>query len=283
MEVRPLGVSFGVEIKALNLSTPLDRATLESVNTAFVDNAVVCFRDQSFSGPAAMLDAVAKLGCPMAPVTATYRLPGFETIEALTNHAVDKRSGDTTPLKRGGSWHTDHSNLEQPPKATVLYAIKVPAEGGNTEFVNLQLAYAALDPSLKTQLRGRSAFHAYLSRRAPRKLLTRTPEEEQGSSGCWQPLVREHPETGRPGLYLNPMRCDAVNGMSQAAGDELLDQLYNHCEQARFQYSHEWRPGDVLMWDNRSVLHRATFDFDQSKRRYLHRIMLKGERAKLAT
>ncbi|MCZ6496462.1 MAG: TauD/TfdA family dioxygenase, partial [Alphaproteobacteria bacterium] len=241
-----------------------------------------CFRGQTFESPEKFLQAVENLGQPMPPVTATYRLAGYEAIEELTNRAVDKRTGDETPLKRGGSWHTDHSNLESPPKATVLYAIEVPEVGGNTEFTNLCHAYEALDDDTKETIRGLRAFHAYLSRRAPRNLLTRTKEEEEGSSGCWQPLVREHPETGRAGLYLNPMRCDAVEGLVEAEGDALLDRLYAHCDQPRFQMSHRWRPGDVLIWDNRSALHQATFDFDPSQLRYLHRIMLKGDRPKMA-
>ena len=278
MEVRALEGPFGAEVLGLDLARPLTAGEREAAGRAFAENVVLCFRGQEFDRPERFLSAVRNLGEPMPPVTATYRLPGFEAIEELTNEAIDRRTGDRTPLRRGGSWHTDHSNLERPPKATVLHAIEVPEEGGNTEFASLYLAYEALPDDERETLRGRRAFHAYLSRRAPRKLLTRTKEEEEGSSGCWQPLVRLHPETGRKSLYLNPMRCDAVEGMSREDGDVLLDRLYGHCDRARFRYSHEWRPGDVLIWDNRCALHRATFDFDQSKRRYLHRIMLRGER-----
>ncbi|MDX1484360.1 MAG: TauD/TfdA family dioxygenase [Alphaproteobacteria bacterium] len=282
MEIKSLNGPFGAEISGLDLARRLDPATRAAVTSAFGENVVLCFRGQSFARPEDFLAAVRNLGQPMPPVTATYRLPGFDAIEELTNRAVDRRTGDEAPLMRGGSWHTDHSNLERPPKATVLYAIEVPEAGGNTEFTNLYLAYEALDDAAKEAIRGRRAFHAYLSRRAPRRLLTRTAAEEEGSSGCWQPLVREHPETGRAALYLNPMRCDAVEGMDQAEGDALLDRLYAHCDQARFQYSHRWRPGDVLIWDNRCALHQATFDFDPARLRYLHRIMLKGERPKIA-
>ena len=149
---------------------------------------------------------------------------------------------------------------------------------GNTEFTSLYLAYEALPDETRETIRGRRPFHAYLWRRAPRKLLTRTKDEEKSSSGCWQPLVRLHPDTGRKSLYLNPMRCDAVEDMDRKDGDTLLDRLYGRCDQARFQYSHRRRPGDVLIRDNRCALHQATFDFDQSRRRYLHRIMLRGER-----
>lgn len=282
MEINRLDARFGAEVTGLDLSQPLDGDTIERINTAFIDNVVLCFRGQSFNQPERFVKAVGNLGEPMSPVTATYRLPGFDVIEELSNHATDKRTGDNKPLNRGGSWHTDHSNLEAPPKATVLYAIEVPEEGGNTEFTNLFLAYDALDDETKTLLRGKRAFHAYLSRRAPRKLLTRSKEEEAGSSGCWQPLVRAHPESGRASLYLNPMRCEDVEGMDQDEGDALLDRLYAHCDQLQFQYSHHWQPGDVLVWDNRSALHQATFGFDPAKRRYLHRIMLKGDRPSLA-
>ena len=282
MEVKALEGPFGAEVLGLDLAAPLTAGEREAAGRAFAENVVLCFRGQEFDRPEQFLAAVRTLGEPMPPVTATYRLPGFEVIEELTNEATDRRTGDRTPLRRGGSWHTDHSNLEHPPKATVLHAVEVPEEGGNTEFTSLYLAYEALPDEDKEAIRGRRAFHAYLSRRAPRKLLTRTKEEEEGSSGCWQPLVRLHPETGRKSLYLNPMRCDAVEGMSREDGDALLDRLYAHCDQARFQYSHRWRPGDMLIWDNRCALHQATFDFDQTRRRYLHRIMLRGERPVLA-
>lgn len=283
MEIAPLGGNFGAQVTGLDLALDLDAATRAEINRAFVANTVLCFRGQHFAKPGDFLRAVGNLGEPMPPVTATYRLPGFEAIEELTNQAIDRRTGDTTPLMRGGSWHTDHSNLEIPPKATVLHAIEVPDTGGNTEFTSLSLALEALDGETREMIRGKRAFHAYLSRRAPRKLLSRTKQEEQGSSGCWQPLVREHPESGKPGLYLNPMRCDAVEGFDEAEGDALLDRLYAHCDQRRFQYSHRWRLGDVLIWDNRCALHQATFDFDQSRRRYLHRIMLAGDAPILAS
>lgn len=283
VEIRRLDAPFGAEVLGIDLADALDAATLEAVNRAFVDNVVLVFRGQRFATPERFLAAARNLGEPMPPVTATWRLPGFEVIEELTNTAIDKRTGDPAPLLRGGSWHTDHSNLERPPKATTLYAIDLPESGGgNTEFLNMYLAYEALSDDMKAVLRGRRAFQAYLSRRAPRRLLTRTEAERAGSDGTWQPLVRRHPETGRDALYLNPMRCDAVEGMGEAEGDALLDALYAHCDQERFRYSHRWRPGDMLIWDNRAALHQATPVRVPSERRYMHRIMLKGEVPEMA-
>ena len=277
-EIARLVAPFGAEVKGLDLTRPLDTTTRQAINAAFIDNVVLVFRDQRFATPDAFLAAARNLGEPMPPVTATYRLPGYDVIEELVNSATDKRTGETTPLMRGGSWHTDHSNLAAPPKATALYAIDLPpGGGGNTEFNSMALAYQALSDEMKAQILGRRAFQAYLSRRAPRKLLARTEAEKQDSDGVWQPIVRRHPETGRAALYLNPMRCDAVEGLSQEDGDALMDALYAHCDQKLFQYSHRWAAGDMLIWDNRAALHQATPINVPDERRYMHRIMLKGD------
>lgn len=283
VEIRPLDAAFGAEVLGIDLAGALEETVLAAVNRAFVENVVLVFRDQAFPTPDRFLAAARRLGEPMPPVTATWRLPGFAAIEEIVNSAIDKRTGDPAPLLRGGSWHTDHSNLAAPPKATTLYAIDLPpGGGGNTEFINLYLAYEALPAETKAAVRGRRAFQAYLSRRAPRKLLTRTEAERAGSDGVWQPLVRRHPETGRDALYLNPMRCDAVEGMDERDGDALLDALYAHCDQPRFRYSHEWRAGDMLIWDNRAALHQATPVRVPGERRYMHRIMLRGDVPRMA-
>jgi taurine dioxygenase len=277
-DIRQLDSPFGAEVIGVDLRQPLDGNLATTINTTFVEHGVLVFREQSFATPDQFLAAASNLGDPMPPVVATYRLPGYDAIEELTNSATDKRTGDKSLLYRGGSWHTDHSNLACPPKATTLYAIDLPpGGGGNTEFINMMMAYDALDDATKDLLRGRRAFQAYLSRRAPRQLLARNTAEKAGSDGVWQPMVRRHPETGRAALYLNPMRCDAVQGMDQAAGDALLDQLYNHADQKQFQYSHCWSQGDMLIWDNRCCLHQATPVAVAGERRYMHRIMLKGD------
>ena len=199
MEVRALDGPFGAEVLGLDLTAPLTEGEREAANRAFAGNVVLCFRGQRFERPEQFRAAVLNLGDPMPPVTATCRLPGFDEIEELTNAATDRRTGDRTPLRRGGSWHTDHSNLERPPKATVLHAIEVPEQGGNTEFTSLYLAYEALADEDKETLRGRRAFHAYLSRRAPRKLLTRSkllPSEDTGRDSVGTPFLHGKPAGG---------------------------------------------------------------------------------------
>lgn len=222
MEIGAIDAPFGAEVTGIDLRRPLSDGDRDAINDAFVANGVLVFRGQDFARPDQFLAAASSLGEPMPPVVATWRLPGYDAIEELTNSATDKRTGEQTLLFRGGSWHTDHSNLDCPPKATTLYAIELPpGGGGNTEFTNMFMAYEALDDAMKRAIRGRRAFQAYQSRHAPRKLLARTDAEREGSDGAWQPMVRRHPESGRAALYLNPMRCDAVEGMDEAEGDEI--------------------------------------------------------------
>ena len=145
MNIGPIDAPFGDEVTDIDLRQPLMDDSWAVIKKAFVENGVLVFRDQHFAGPDQFITAASNLGDPMPPVVATYRLPGYDAIEELTNSATDKRTGEQTPLYRGGSWHTDHSNLECPPKATTLYAIELPpGGGGNTEFTNMMMAYDAL-------------------------------------------------------------------------------------------------------------------------------------------
>lgn len=277
MKVRKMEGALGAEITGIDLRDSLGDRLLGQIKNAFIENSILVFRDQNFSTPDEFISAARYLGDPMPPVTSTYRLDGYDVVEELVNKPVDKRSGKKID-SRGGSWHTDHSNLESPPKATTLFAIDLPPSGGGqTEFTNMYLAYNSLPQSTKDQIDGKRSFHAYQARRAPRKLLTRSVGEMTNSSGTWQPLVRLHPESGRKSLYLNPMRSDEVEGYIKEEGDLLLDQLYEHADNPGFQYSHEWQQGDMLIWDNRCTLHQATLMRNPEERRYMHRIMLNGE------
>ena len=125
MEVRALEGPFGAEVRGLDLAAPLTAGEREAATALSPRTWCCAFAARRSSIRSRFRAAVMNLGEPMPPVTATYRLPGFDVIEELTNKATDRRTGDRAPLRRGGSWHTDHSNLERPPKATVLHAIEV--------------------------------------------------------------------------------------------------------------------------------------------------------------
>lgn len=282
MEVNQLSDTMGAEVTGIDLTQTLDDETITAINKAFVDNLVACFRSQSFETPDEFLNATRYLGTPIPPILTNYLLPGQKEVEALTSDAHDKRVGSVVPQRRGLTWHTDHSNIAEPPKATMLYGIDIPSEGGDTQFLNMYAAYDALSEDMKNFISGRRVLHLYQASRAPRKMGLRTKEQEASSPGTWQPLVRLNPDTGRKALYLNAMRMEEVEGLSEKETTDLLNELLSHCDNPEFQYSHKWRKGDVLVWDNRSTQHQGTAGFDSSERRYLHRVMLQGEAPLLA-
>lgn len=282
MDVNPLSEVMGTEITGIDLTQTLDESDKEIINKVFVDNLVACFRGQKFETPDEFLDATRYLGEPIRPILNNYLLPGHKEVEALTSDAHDKRVGSIVPQRRGLTWHTDHSNIEEPPKATMLYAIDIPSKGGDTQFINMYAAYDTLSDDMKVFIQNRRVLHIYQASRAPRKMGIRTKNQEESSPGVWQPLVRLNPDTRRKSLYLNAMRMEKVEGLTQQEGNDLLDELLTHCHQPQFQFSHKWRTGDMLIWDNRATQHQGTAGFDPTERRYLYRVMLQGEKLVMA-
>jgi taurine dioxygenase len=188
------------------------------------------------------------------------------------------RFEDGTVYIPGEGYHTDHSNAAKPPKATALHAVKLPKSGGDTQFVNMCEAYAALPDQMKTRIEGLQARHVYQSRHSQRQLMRLSEESRKAVAGfVIHPLVRTHPEHGRRALYINPIRIEAIVGMQDAEALPLLDELLQHSTQLTFEYRHKWQPGDVVIWDNRCLMHKANGDYPIEQVRYLYRLMLKGE------
>jgi len=155
MRINRIGDALGAEVTDIDLRERLDSGIVAKINNAFTDHIVLVFRNQKFASPDEFISAAENLGEPMPPVTMTYRLPGYEVVEELKNNSMDKRTGNPID-QRGGSWHTDHSNLERPPKATTLFAISLPSSGGgNTEFTNMYLAFESLPGDIKHEIAGR--------------------------------------------------------------------------------------------------------------------------------
>jgi taurine dioxygenase len=179
----------------------------------------------------------------------------------------------------GEGYHTDHSNDREPPKATALHAVKLPKTGGDTQFVNMYEAYDALPEQTKNKIDGLQARHVYQSKHSERKLPKLSEERKAiASESVLHPLVRTHPRSGRKALYINPIRIEELIGMDDAEAIPLLDQLLEHATQIKFQYRHKWQAGDVVIWDNRCLLHKANGDYPVGEVRYLYRLMLKGGR-----
>ena len=178
----------------------------------------------------------------------------------------------------GEGWHTDHSNDTRPPKATILHAVTLPSTGGDTQFANMAAAYDALPETLRRRLDGLVAIHVYQSSHSERKLMSLPAvAKERVPNAVLHPIVRTHPENGRRSIYINPIRIEGIVGLDHKEALPLLDLLLAHATETRFQYRHEWRPGDFVMWDDRCLLHKANGDYDMNELRYLYRVMLKGD------
>ena len=175
-------------------------------------------------------------------------------------------------------WHTDMSYLEEPPKASMLYALEVPPAGGNTYFCNMYRAYESLPDALRRRIAGLSLKHdaTYNSGGYVRQGLSAMDDPEH-SPGVYHPLVPTHPETGRPVLYLGRRRNAYIGGLGLVESEALLDELWSYATQEAVSWRNEWRIGDVVLWDNRCTMHRRD-PFDPNTRRILHRTQIKGGR-----
>jgi taurine dioxygenase len=174
-------------------------------------------------------------------------------------------------------FHSDFCYLERPAKGTFLYAVEVPSQGGDTLFLNMYKAYETLPPALKARVEGLKAVNAYLYE-SPTREINGAKLDLSIAPHFAQPIVRTHLDTRRKALYVNRLMTWTVEGMDQAEGNALLDHLFNHIEQDQFIYAHNWRVGDLVLWDNRCTLHART-DFSNKERRLLRRHVVAGDRA----
>jgi len=276
LNANPLTGSIGVEVTGLDLTAPPPPDEIAELNRLFVEHSVLVVRDQKLT-PQQMVKAVELFGEIFEQHNKRFALPDCPEIHYLSNQDHFQESG-----KRyipGEGYHTDHSNDAEPPKATVLFAVELPDSGGDTQFVDMRRAYDELPETTKERLAPLTAVHVYQSKHSERKLMALSPEQQAKiPASVRHPLVRTHPENGRKALYLNPIRIESIDGMEDAEALELLEELLAHATQETYQYRHKWRPGDLVMWDNRCLLHKANGDYDHAQRRYLYRVMLKGDR-----
>ena len=275
-ELLPLSEHTGVEAKGVDLSRPLDEETRSLLNQAFVKHSVLVIHDQTLTARQ-LRDAVQNFGEIFPQHNTRFSLPECPEIHYLSNK---DRYPDGSRYIPGAGYHTDHSNAEIPPKATLLLAIELPTSGGDTQYVNMAAAYDALPEATKKQIAGLKAMHVYQSKHSTRKLMTLGDEAKKRlPPAVYHPIVRTHPESGRRAIYINPIRIETIAGMKETDAQLLLCELLQHAIQERFQYRHKWKQGDLVMWDNRCLLHKANGDYDhETQTRYLYRVMLQGDK-----
>jgi len=263
----------GVEVRGLDVGS-IDTAMRARLNQAFVERSVLVLRGQTLT-PHRLLEAVRLFGDVFPQHNTRFSLPDCPEIHFISNQ---DKFPDGRRYIPGEGWHTDHSNDARPPKATVLYAVNLPSAGGDTQFANMAAALDALEEPVRRRLQGLSAVHVYQSSHSERQLMTLpSSAKERVPNAVLHPILRTHPETGRTSIYINPIRIEGILGLNHSEALPLLDKLLEHATAPRFQYRHEWEPGDLVMWDNRCVLHKANGDYDMDELRYLYRVMLKGD------
>jgi taurine dioxygenase len=271
--VEPLSGTVGAEVRGVDLSAALDEGAVAEIRRAFLDHHVLFFRDQDLNPEAQMrfgrcfgeLDTH-----PFVEGMATYP----EVIEVITE--------PDDWFNFGGGWHSDVTFLEEPDLGSILYAVDVPAFGGDTLFANQHAAYDALSDTMKGLLDGLVAQHSAGPQYAKggystlsKSMKTKSADNAQGV--VLHPLVRTHPETGRKALYVNLAFTVGIEGMRPDESAALLQFLFNHAVREPFTCRFRWSPGSVAMWDNRSVEHYALYDY-RGHRRYMRRITIKGDR-----
>ena len=271
--IAPLTGHTGAEVVGLDFTKAIDADTRATLNQAFAEHHVLVMRDQHL-GAEEFKAAAQVFGELQQHDKKEHHIPGHPDVYYVSNDEVV----NGRRIIPGETFHTDHSNHPRPPKATMLYAVELPSKGGDTQYVNMHDAYDDLPGETKARLDGLKAVHVYLSKYSPRPLgnITADSLRDVPPPGV-HPVVRTHPDNGRKALYLNPVRMESIVGLEDQDALKLIDELMRHSTQKKYEYRHQWRYGDWVIWDNRSVMHQANPDYDMNERRYLYRLMLKGE------
>lgn len=274
IQISPISPSFGVQISAIDLKKGLDESTCTQLRTLLSDYAVLVFPNQ-FLGPAELIKAGEIFGTLMPQQLQKYVLPDFPLVGYNSTKDLPIKNGKLQV--RGENYHTDHSNSLCPPRATALSAVKIPSSGGDTQFVDVRQAFDDLPSKLQEKIVHLHSLHVHESSRSPRTFTKLSEEDLAKIPNVIQPLVIRHPQSKRPALYLNTGRMEGIEEMNKDEGFTLINSLYDHSIQSKYEYRHRWAEGDFVIWDNRSVMHQANGDYNPEEFRYLYRIMIEGD------
>ena len=272
IEVRRLGKQIGAEILGVDVKT-LDDAGFAEIYQAWLDANVVVVPSQELEIED-FLRYSRRFGQVVPHPSKSTRHPDYPEITQLgVNKFGADGKLDMAIYRRGAEgWHTDGAYDQEPFKATQLYALAVPSRGGNTLFASMYAAYDALPQRLKERLDGRLAAFTYGGRRKATALLN---EEDRDWKPVFHPIIRTHPETGRKALYFDPGKILRIEGLEAQESDALIDELTGRMIQPDGEYHHQWRKGDIVIWDNRCSYHRAAGDYPPEEDRIHWRVSIK--------
>ena len=262
LDITPVTPRIGATVAGIDLATDLSDAVVDELRAAWLEHQVLFFRDQDLT-----LDQHKDFGRRFGELFIHPTVPGPEghpEVLRIHNHAKTK-------MAAGEGWHTDVSMAAEPPSASILRMVEVPPCGGDTLFCSMYDAYDALSDHWKRLVDPLDAVHSGAHRHGKGFGIQADHPENV------HPVVRTHPETGRKALYVNQGFTTEIEGMTAAESRATLDFLFAHCQNPAFHVRFSWRPGSMAMWDNRSVMHNAIFDYWPHTRKG-YRVTVQGDR-----
>jgi taurine dioxygenase len=269
------GAALGARIDGVDVRA-IDTDSFAIIYQAWLDHQVLLFRNQSLTDEDLLAFSRRFGNLDEAPIQENGKrfVEGYPEIYVVSN--VVEHGVAIGSLGAGEAvWHTDMSYLPDPPKASALYALEVPEQGGDTSFCSMSAAWAELPDRLRQRVAGLRVKHdgTYNSGGYVRQGVTPTGDP-RSSPGTLHPLVCIHPDTGRPGLYLGRRRNAYIEGLSLDESEALLDEVWAEATRETLTWTHQWRVGDLVLWDNRSTMHRRDA-FDPTARRVMHRTQIR--------
>ncbi len=276
MQIRKLTPHIGCEVTGVDLNRPLDDETKRQLNQAIAENICMVIRGQHFT-PGEFDRAMRIFGDVMDQDHPRYSFPGLPGIKRYSNFNVDV-SGQR--VKGADHWHSDGAYRERPPKFTILYALELPSTGGNTDVVSMRAGYLALPQDQRRRLDAMQTVNVRLGSKArtglsPNNAAIMAEGKEKPNI---HPLVRTVDRVTQKGLWFDTSRVEHIVGMDPEESQDFLHDLLSKVIRPEYTYSHQWRLGDVFMWDNRSSMHRANYDYDESQHRLMYQATILGER-----
>lgn len=276
LQIRPMSRYTGCEVTGIDVKA-LDDAGFAPIYEAWLQYGVAIVRDQELEIPD-FLTYSRRFGLVVPHPSKSTRHPDYPEITMLGTNKFDADGKlNQTIYNRGAAgYHTDGAYDPIPFKATQLYALAIPSRGGNTHFASMYVSYDALPERLKTLLDGRNGAFTYGGRRRANLLLN---EEDRHEPPAFHPMIRVHSETGRKSLYFDPGKILYIEGLEKQQSDDVIDELTERMIQPEAEYSHQWRVGDVVIWDNRCMVHKAAGDYPPEEDRIHWRVSIKEPEA----
>lgn len=275
-EIRPLSPAFGAEIVGVNLTQSVGDKLYARIRQAFLDRQLLLFRDQDLS-PANQVALARHFGEVQVHVMNQYHADGFPELYFLSNLDEHGVPSGTHPDRGTLAWHTDGSWRRVTGQATFLYAVEVPAEGGETQFCDMYGAYEGLSEELKKRLEGVHAIHNLDFSRSRRHAEDpMTEAQKQQVPPVDHPVIRTHPETGRKCIFLGD-HAEAIEDLDYEEGRRLVEEINALAIRPELTYCHRWHPRDLVIWDNRCLMHRSTPYDAAGERRVMRRCTILGE------